>query len=448
MASLIQSLRNRLGAFRSAKRGNVTVTFALATLPIIGFVGAAVDYSHANSVRTALQAALDSTALMLSREAANMTTSQLNTKALDYFKAMFNRPEATNVAITPSYTTSDGSQVTVAGSADVPTNFMAIMGHAYLKVGGSSTVKWGNSRLRVALALDVTGSMSDDGKMPALKTAAKNLLNQLKSAASQNGDVYVSIVPFAKDVNVGASNYQQSWVKWSGASDTWDENNGDCNNYSGWSEPQTKSSCQSKGGSWTPKNHNTWNGCVTDRDQNYDTTNTAPTTSVNATLFPAEQYSYCPTAVMGLSYDWTALSNKIDALQPRGGTNQAIGVQWGFQSLTASPFSIPAKDPKYKYSEVLILMTDGMNTQDRWYGSGSSYSSAVDARQKILCDNVKAAGITIYAIQVNTGGDPTQSVLQYCASSSDKFFLLTSANQLVTTFNTIGTALSNLRISK
>jgi hypothetical protein len=85
-----------------------------------------------------------------------------------------------------------------------------------------------------------------------------------------------------------------------------------------------------------------------------------------------------------------------------------------------------------------------LNTENRW----SSSQSQIDARQKILCDNVKAAGITLYTIQVNTGGDPTQSVLQYCASSSDKFFLLTSANQMVTTFQTIGTALSNLRISK
>jgi hypothetical protein len=89
-------------------------------------------------------------------------------------------------------------------------------------------------------------------------------------------------------------------------------------------------------------------------------------------------------------------------------------------------------------------MTDGLNTENRW----SSSQSQIDARQKTLCDNVKAAGITIYTIQVNTGGDPTQSVLQNCASTSDKFFLLTSANQMVTTFQTIGTALSNLRISK
>ena len=55
---------------------------------------------------------------------------------------------------------------------------------------------------------------------------------------------------------------------------------------------------------------------------------------------------------------------------------------------------------------------------------------------------------------MNTGGDPTSGLLKNCAGSSgkypdaDKFFLLTSANQIVATFQQIGTKLSNLRISQ
>jgi len=50
-------------------------------------------------------------------------------------------------------------------------------------------------------------------------------------------------------------------------------------------------------------------------------------------------------------------------------------------------------------------------------------------------------------VQVNTGGDPTSTLLQNCASKPDKFFLLTSASAIVTTFNQIGTALTNLRLA-
>jgi len=288
--------------------------------------------------------------------------------------------------------------------------------------------------------------MSSDGKMDALKTATKNLLNQMKAAAAKDGDVYVSIVPFNKDVNVGKSNYTQPWVSWADHSgyDGWDSENGDdvsttvCYGSSGKKKKCTTST------TWVPDNHNTWNGCVTDRDQNYDISNAAPTTSNKSTLFPAEQYDQCPTSLMALSYDWNALSAKVDAMSPKGMTNQPIGIAWAFQTLTAAPFTIPAKDPNFKYTEVIILMSDGLNTENRYHKSQSS----IDARQKLLCNNVKAAGITIYAIQVNTGGDPTQKVMQECASEASKFFELKSANQLVSTFNSIGTALSNLRVSK
>ena len=94
------------------------------------------------------------------------------------------------------------------------------MGHHRNQAGASSgrsaTTVWGEAKLRVALALDNTGSMSSSNKMTALKTATHNLLTQLKGAASVNGDVYVSIVPFVKDVNVGNSYYNQNWVKWDG----------------------------------------------------------------------------------------------------------------------------------------------------------------------------------------------------------------------------------------
>src|SRR6185437_3493668 len=162
-----------------------------------------------------------------------------------------------------------------------------------------------------------------------------------------------------------------------------------------------------------------------------------------STLYPTEQYTSCPVSLMGLSNDWTALSNKITAMQPVGNTNQAIGLQMGWQSLTASPFTIPAEDPNYKYSQVIILLTDGLNTQDRWYTSQSS----IDTREQKTCDNVKAAGITIYTVQVNTSGDPTSTLLENCATDSNKFFLLTSADAIVTTFNQIGTALTNLRLA-
>ena len=110
----------------------------------------------------------------------------------------------------------------------------------------------------------------------------------------------------------------------------------------------------------------------------------------------------------------------------------------------------PPLDPAYKYNQVVILLTDGLNTQDRWYTDQSS----IDARQQLTCDNINAAKITLYTIQVNTGGDPTSTLLQRCAGSPGKYpdsaktFMVTASSGIGTVFNQIGTQLSQLRIAK
>ncbi|MGE0676382.1 pilus assembly protein TadG-related protein [Pseudolabrys sp.] len=448
MSNLWKKLTASLRAFNCSRSGNVAITFAIATLPVIGAVGAAVDYSRANSVKAAMQAALDSTALMLSRDAATLTQSQLQTEAKNYFLGMFNRPDAKSIVISASYSESGGSQVVVNGQANVPTALMSAVGYDYITVKGSSTSKWGSERLRVALVLDVTGSMSSDGKMDAMKTATKNLISQLKGAASVNGDVYVSIVPFNKDVNVGSSNYKEDWIDWT----DWKEQNGTCKNYDGYREPNNKDDCKDKDGTWKSAKTKTWNGCITDRDQSYDQNVTQPSgkaTDNPTSYWPAEQFGSCPKAMMGLTYDWTALNNLVDSLEPVGNTNQPIGLVWGWQSLVGGgPLTAPAKDSDYKYKEIIILLSDGMNTENRWSNRQSSIDDRMYDNGTGTCPNAKADGITIYSIQVNTGRDPTSTVMQNCASSSDKFFVLTSADQIVTTFAAIGTNLTKLRVAR
>ncbi len=113
-SNMIDRLRNKWRAFRASEGGNTAIIFGLAVLPIFGAAGAAVDYSRANSVKAAMQAALDSTALMLSKEARGLDQAQLEKKANDYFKALFNRAEAYNIVVKPTYTQAS-SQIVVTG---------------------------------------------------------------------------------------------------------------------------------------------------------------------------------------------------------------------------------------------------------------------------------------------------------------------------------------------
>jgi Flp pilus assembly protein TadG len=582
MTNLLNAkIADALRRFRDATGGNTVVTFALAFLPLVGLTGAAVDYSRANSIQSEMQAAADSTALMIAQDAGSKPSMNVPTTADSYYRGLFkykstdtSSPIGQTLQVTANYTSSSGT-VQIGATATYRTMVMGVMGFSTLPLAANSTANFSNSRLRVALVLDNTGSMSASSKLTALKTASTNLLTQLKGAATNNGDVYVSIVTFVRDVMVDpSSNVSASWIDWTDweaeppvlntavggtkpSASVWDQtgpgsacpfttkNQGfgcintnssgnvhKSGNYAGLICPgqdngsqfsqlanqsyngcydshtfsQTGSSascsghsncsCSGSGSSktcatnsgyyehtWRPAgntyatpDHSTWNGCIADRGiawatsatpgpdttNNYDITTTGQTVGTASSYYPAHQYSVCDSTstglqpMMGLTYNWTSLQNLVNAMNANGSTNQAIGLVNGWQSLVGGgPFgTVPTMDSNYQYQKVIILLTDGLNTQDRWYGDGGSTATQVDDRQRTTCDNIKRAGITIYAIQVDTDNTGTSSLLQGCAGSQvgvgdpSKFFLLKQSNQIVTTFNQIGTQLSKLHIAR
>ena len=112
------------------------------------------------------------------------------------------------------------------------------------------------------------------------------LVDQLSALAKNPGDIYISIVPFAKDVNLGTSFVNETWIDWSlwdtqSATKTW----GTCSKPSYTNRP----TCKNNSKTWTP-DRSKWTGCVTDRDQDYDTKNTPPTSSNAPTMVVAEEY--------------------------------------------------------------------------------------------------------------------------------------------------------------
>jgi hypothetical protein len=354
---------------------------------------------------------------------------------------------------------------------------LQVAGFSTWTITASSSVTYGQTKLWVSLVLDNTGSMSDSdktglSKMTALKSASHSLLTMLQGAGTNAGDVQVAIIPFEKDVNVGTGSVNASWIDWT----TWESQNGSCNingvndaascqvngtwntNRSSCNIPgyNSKNSCQNAVGTWTHDSHSTWNGCVTDRGNanspdatyNYDVTNSSPVAGRTSSMFPADQDSYCPQSLIGLSYDWTALGNKIDAMQPNGATNQTIGLVWGWHALSqGAPLNAPALPDNTQ--RVIILLSDGLNTQDRWYGNGYQQSSDVDNRMAQACFNAKAAGITIYAVFVDiNGAQGNSSVLQSCASDLSKYYDLTSSSQIQSAFADIGQQITNLRVTQ
>ncbi len=422
---LMRFLRNR--------DGGAAPLLALAALPLMGFVGAAIDFSRAAAVRTSMQAALDATALALSKEAQNLSGADLGQRAHDTFFALFNRPDAIGVAVTHQLSVPEqGSFVLkITGSGSVDPVFTKLLGQNQIAFSATTEVLWGIKRLNIALVLDNTGSMSSSGKMTNLKLAAHNLLDTLKNAAKQPDDVKVSIVPFAVDVNVGTAHVAADWIDWT----DWEAANGTCSSTS----YSSKSSCQSHGKIWTPHPHSVWNGCVNDRDQNNDVNNTAPGAG-SATKFRAHQAANCPVPIMPLSNDWTALNAKIDAMTPTGNTNVTIGLAWGYQLVSpVAPFYAPPTAPDL--DKVIVILTDGENTQNRW----TSSSSSIDSRTSKVCDNIKAANIKLYTVRVIDGNG---TLLKNCATKPSMYYDVDQAIELSSVFSSIAQNLANLRIAK
>jgi Flp pilus assembly protein TadG/uncharacterized protein YegL len=452
-AFIFHALREGARTFRHAKRGNTILTFALSLLPMAGMVGAAVDYSRGNSAKAAMQMAIDATGLTLSKDASTMLQQALNTKAQALFATLVNRPEITNIVVTPVLSNpSEGTfLLQISATGQVATTFTKVLGKEHLDLSVNTEIRWGMKKLELALALDNTGSMGSSNKMTELKKALLNvsgqngatsdgLLETLKKAAKQAGDVKISIIPFDTTVKIGTIFKNDTWVDWTEAFGT-------CNKT--LSSPKTKTRCLAiTGGAWTQDNNkNNWNGCVIDRNQDNDTQDTTPDSTM-ATKFPATKectgsgglaQALPLTDIYGSGY--TTLSNKINAMQPNGNTNVTIGLEWAWHSLTSNLPWTEGSDPKPDLDKVIILLTDGDNTQNRW----STSQSSIDARTTMACSNVRSANIKLYTIRVIDGN---ATLLQSCATKTSMYFEVSQAAQLSPVFATIAQDLANLRIAK
>jgi Flp pilus assembly protein TadG len=419
-------LQRHLPPFSRDGRGNVVITFALATIPIFGAVAAAVDYSRANSTRTALQGAVDSTALMLSREAVGLDTAQLKTRATQLVLSLVNRPEAKSIDVTPKFTSANVGQfsLTVSATGKIDTTIARVIGLSAIDIDVSSQVHWGMKKLELALALDNTGSMSSSNKMTELKTAAKNLLETLKKAEKKKDDIRVAIIPFDTTVKIGTQTKNLPWFDW---------------NYLiaqlGYSVSYSQLT-----GQYQQALKDFWQGCVTDREQQFDVQDAPPSPVDPLSLFPPVQCDKL-AQLLPLSSDWTTLNAKIDEMQPNGNTNVTIGLVWAWHALTKEAPLNEAKQPSSDLEKVIIVLTDGTNTQNRF----TTVPSLIDARTKKACDNIKASNIKLYTVRVIEGN---ADLLKGCATSPDMFYDVQDATQLNAVFKSIAAKLANLYIAQ
>ena len=142
--------------FRRDARGGVAPLFAIAAIPLLGFVGASIDYSHALAAKTAMQGATDATALAIAKHIGNGSSSP---EAQSTFNALYSRPDVQITSFSSNVSQSGNSTaVTVSAAGSVTTTLMHVMGYAEIPFQANSTVSLTTQTDGCVLALDGSAS--------------------------------------------------------------------------------------------------------------------------------------------------------------------------------------------------------------------------------------------------------------------------------------------------
>lgn len=404
------SLLARFGKDRS---GNVAMLFGLALVPVLGLAGAAVDYARASTARATLDAAVDSAALMVAKEAARLSDAELQRRA----EALIRANIAGNAdASFGSFSVSvdrPGRRVSVSAQAAVQTSATRILGIETMPVSSVAQAGWGTNRIELAMVLDNTGSMATSGKMDELKKASRSLLKTLERAASEPGQIMVSIVPFATQVRLPQSYASADWLRFNPLS----------------SEPQLRIARAD------------WQGCVADRDQPNDVRD-GEAIAGDAQRYPgARCLQSSLQRILPLTSDWAVLDRTIDGMTPVGTTNVTIGATWGAATLSPGvPLTGAAPAGTAGLTKYMIVLTDGENTQNRF----TSSPNAIDQRTRAACQAAKDASIRVYTIRVIDGN---RDLLRGCASKADMYYEVSNATQLGPVFEAIAREISAVRLT-
>lgn len=447
---LIQRMRLVVERFRRDNSAAAAIQFALMALPLSVAVFGMVDVSRASAAKGHLQDALDAAALAAARSTA---TTDEGLQAVGENVLTVDLVGSRATLKTSSFKLVDNAVVATA-TAEMTPVIAGLWLDGDMEIGAETEVVRASKNIEVALALDITGSMSGS-KIADLRTAAKELVEMI--IQSQQSPFYskVALVPYSMGVN--AAGYAAS-VRGTPTSGT-------C----------TTPGCEkftftNARGDLRTRSIST---CVSERTGTEAYTDAAPSTAFVGRNYAGDN-NPCPTAsITPLSSDEAALKAQIDTLQASGSTAGQIGLAWGwymvspnFGYLWPGDDNRPAAYGGDDLLKVVVLMTDGaFNTtyckgvisMDATSGSGSA-SDKINcnatngnafAQAEALCDAMKAQGVVIYTVGFALAGDSAaENIMQECATDADHMFLPDSGADLKVAFRAIGQDINALRLSR
>lgn len=402
----------RARPFLQDSSGNVAMMFGLMLFIILGGAGVAIDFQRSNLIRTEIGEAGDAALLAAARYKSGHPKAN-DSELTDIARKVFDSAlrNWTGIDISAFVVTFDSATDIFALDVEggVEPLILGVVGQKTIDVGTRSEVRMGKPPLlEVAMALDVTGSMNQNGKISTLKNAARDLVKTLLGA--EDADVKIGVVPFAQYVNVGVAHGTESWIDNPGAG---------------------------------------WTGCVGSRDYPYNVADD----NFPAWKAPGLIAAVCPDPLIPLTADETSLDNMLKDLDADGWTYIPAGLGWAWALLTpTAPFTDGLSFSALKSGDgvkAIILMTDGENTRAPDYPTHESASASLaNQLTKELCVNVKKDEIVIYTIAFDVSDFVIKDILEACATTPSHYFDAADADDLIGAFASIATSLRNISLSK
>lgn len=394
--------------------GNIAMMFGLMIFVIFGGAGVAIDFQRSNMMRAEINEATDAGVLAAARYRSShpgADDDELTAVARRVFDNGISN--ASPVKISSFRVAFNDKTDTFVAEVDgkMDSLIMGMLGNKYVDLGTQAEVRLGVSALvEVAMALDVTGSMSKNGRMTALKKAANDLVDTL--FVSKDADVKIGIVPFAQYVNVGTKNSGKSWLKDPG-----------------------------KG----------WVGCVGSRNYPKDVEDGDYLTDKAEGVITTSKE--CPKQLIPLTDNEASLTSAINGFSPDGLTYIPAGLLWGWNLLTPeAPFTegVSFSDLKANNgTKALVLMTDGFNTRSPSYPLHAGYdTNLANDLTKEICENIKKDEIVVYTIAFELTDATIKKILEGCATSGAHYFDAENSDQLSDAFEAIASSLRNISLSK
>jgi Flp pilus assembly protein TadG len=201
-------LLHRLNGLVRDRRGGVAPLFALAAIPLLICIGAAIDYGRALIVQEQMGSAADAAGLAIGSW-TGLSQAELKAKAQLFFNANYKSPMGTPAPLQVNFS---GDNIILSAKASVPTTFMRIANIDHLDMHAQATITKKERNIELVMVLDTTGSMASGGKITALKSAAKQMVNTLFDGNDSSSTLKIGVVPFAAAVNIGSDKINSGWL--------------------------------------------------------------------------------------------------------------------------------------------------------------------------------------------------------------------------------------------